>query len=224
MWDSDRYRNRRKKEKTKRVRDFSKRYHHMESCLFFFTLVCSVLRIPKCSGSTWRYSFSGPGSHYPWGIDAVPITWNGHVCKELFPFSQFAMVGIFVWIGYSDVPQQAWHLPVVSICTLPIFAQWNLSSVLIPNLHLHLGAVLMPPYLPSVLFLSFCCGGLFYEIFLWQCLRQFIVLLKSLHPNPCRGRVFPAGLKVGFIRLLVNDSSWFESWYVWSRCSVPIWY
>lgn len=203
MWGRNRNRNKRKRGKTKRVGDSPKdttAWISLASCFSsdWFSQCWEsqsvLLEIPLLSRSPPSMRYRCCSHNLEW-----------HLHKQLFPFSQFAMVeflskqvtqicltrpGIFLLLPFAPFPQSA---------------QWNLSNVLISNLHLHLGMVLKPPYLPSVLFLSSCCSGLSYENFLlWQCLRQFIVLLKSLHTNSCRDRTYPAGHTLGFIRVLVN--------------------
>lgn len=87
-------------------------------------LVCSVEGIPECSsgGSSFIQIKSKVSMRRT--ICAHSLGWN--VCKQLLPFPQFAMVGLFVWMSYPDLPRQAWHLPLLPSVLFPQAAQWNL--------------------------------------------------------------------------------------------------
>lgn len=124
--------------------------HHMGSCWSFWWWESPgvLLEVPLL------YS---PGHRYPGDACAIPTTWDGMSVRSCFLFSHFAIMGIFVQIGYPDPPPQTWHLPVVAICTFPPVCTvefWPLCQF--QTFHLHLGLKLTPSSFP----IWAGCGGL----------------------------------------------------------------
>lgn len=83
---------------------------------------------PFCGGSPQVLDvplLCSPGHRYPRDVCATPTTWDAMSVSSCFLFSQFAMMGIFVWIGYPDPLYEAWHLLVLPSALSPQYAWWN---------------------------------------------------------------------------------------------------
>lgn len=129
-----------------------------------------MVGIPECSsaGTTFIQSQISTGCK----CHSHSLFWL--VYKDFLPFSQFAMVGIFVRIGYPHLPHQAWHLPFLDICAYHKVLQYNFVQC--PN------SKPSPSFRPGINTFLFASsarfGGFSYGNFLlWQCFETFHCIL-----------------------------------------------
>lgn len=129
-----------------RERDIKQRYHHVGSCCVPLVLLLSCLLCGGFPWVSWRYHFYWMQVLWIHRSICRSHSFGLHVYNWLFPFSHYAMVGIFVQVGCLDLPHQVQHLPIVAVCTFPKVYPVEFCPVLIPNIHLHLGLVLFAIY------------------------------------------------------------------------------
>lgn len=110
--------------------------------------------IPKCSSGSTIFMQSWISR----GVGSIPTTWDGLCVSSCCLFPQSAMVGIFVWISYRDLPHQAWNLSIV-VSALWNFVQWANSK---PS----------PPFRSGINALLFalwaCLKFILWWLFLWE--------------------------------------------------------